>query len=163
MTIIPNDGSNRAMYHVGLVVPDLAATAAQYTDLFGLQWAEPRRTALPVVVNGERVEPELIVSYSLNGPPYLELMQELSGDVWAADALALDHIGFWTPDLDAAVAEFEQRGLPSVVREVADRNRFSFHRSGGGPWLELVATSFESQLTAWQESTRIPDRGNATS
>ena len=156
MTIIPNDAANSAMYHVGLVVTDLATTAAQYTDLFGLRWATPRRTTLPVMIDGERVEPELVVSYSLNGPPYVELMQELAGHVWGADALRLDHIGFWTPDLDAAVAEFEQRGLPSVVREVAERNRFSFHRSGGGTWLELVATSFEAQLTAWQQSSPHP-------
>jgi len=156
VTIIPNDPANSAMYHVGLVVADLEETAAQYTDLFGMEWATPRRTTLPVIVDGERVEPELIVSYSVNGPPYIELMQELSGDVWAADALRLDHIGFWTPDLDAAVAQFKQRGLPSVVREVAERNRFSFHRSGGGTWLELVASSFEAQLTAWQQASQ-PD------
>jgi hypothetical protein len=156
VTIIPNDAANSAMYHVGLVVADLEETAAQYTDLFGMEWATPRRTTLPVIVDGERVEPELIVSYSVNGPPYIELMQELSGDVWAADALRLDHIGFWTPDLDAAVAQFKQRGLPSVVREVAERNRFSFHRSGGGTWLELVASSFEAPLTAWQQASQ-PD------
>ena len=154
MTIIPNDAQNSAMYHVGLVVPDLHATAAQYTELFGLQWATPRETALPVIVHGERVAPELLVTYSLNGPPFMELMQELSGDVWAADALRLDHIGFWTPDLDAAVAEFERRGLESVVREAPERDRFSFHRSAGGPWLELVATSFGDQLSAWQDASR---------
>lgn len=154
MTIIPNDGRNTAMYHVGLVVPDLHATAAQYTELLGLQWATPRETTLPVMVDGERVEPELLVSYSLNGPPYMELIEELSGDVWAADALQLDHIGFWTPDLDAAVEEFERRGLESVVREVPEVNRFSFHRGAGGAWLELVATSFEAQLNAWQDASR---------
>src|SRR4051812_34379110 len=139
MTIIPNDSRNSAMYHVGLVVPDLHATAAAYTDMFGLSWATPRRSTLPVIVDGVRREPELLISYSLDGPPYFELMQELSGGVWAADALRLDHIGFWTPNLDEAVAELEQRGLTSRVREVPERNRFSFHSSGGGTWIELVA------------------------
>src|SRR3954469_9946043 len=101
------------MYHVGLVVTDLPAAAEQYADLFGMQWARPRHTTLPVIIDGRRVEPELLVTYSINGPPYLELIQELSGNVWAANALRLDHIGFWTPDLDAAVEQFEQRGLES--------------------------------------------------
>lgn len=153
MTVIPNDSRNSAMHHAGLVVPDLAATAALYTELFGLRWATPRNTALPVIVDGECMEPELIVSYATDGPPYIELLQEISGGVWGTDALRLDHVGFWTPDLDAAVEQFERRGMPAVVREVAERNRFRFHRSASGCWQGLVAVSFEAQLSAWQRAS----------
>lgn len=152
MTALANDGSNRAMYHAGMVVPDLEQTVQTYSDLFGLRFARPRLSSLDVRVDGVPRHCELTVSYSLNGPPYLELIQERAGSVWAADALNLNHIGFWAPDLRLAARRLEDSGLAARVHDIgADggMTRFSYHRGADGIWVELVAPAFQAQLTAW--------------
>ena len=69
-------GDKPALYHVGLVVPDIEAAVEQYSELFGLRFASLRRTALEVRVDDVVQTPELIVSYSMDGPPYIELIEE---------------------------------------------------------------------------------------
>jgi hypothetical protein len=170
MTILGGAGKGLPMYHVGLVVPDLRAAMEQYADTLGLTWATPHETALKVVVDGQRRVGELSVTYSLDGPPYLELIQEHRGSVWGADGLNLTHIGFWADDLETAKRQLEESGLLSRVYEHDEQGRlarFSFHPSGGGVWLELVRSSFQDQLDAWFAATRAqsavaaPDPGSA--
>lgn len=140
MTAIPRELSQ---YHSGLVVEDLAEAIGRYGDLLGLRFAQPRHSVLDVVVDGEPRRAELLVSYSLQGPPYLELIEDLSGGVWGP--LGMSHIGFWTPDLDASAERFADAGWPARV--VGDR--FTYHEGDGGIWTELVSTAFEPQLLAW--------------
>jgi catechol 2,3-dioxygenase-like lactoylglutathione lyase family enzyme len=152
MTIFPNDERNRSMFHSGLVVPDINATAETYSELFGLRWAPLRRSSLSVRVDGVIRQVELVATYSIQGPPYLELIQEYSGDVWSTDALGLNHIGFWAEDLPSAVRALERSGLPArVYDEDADTSlrRFSYHAAATGVWLELVAPSFAPKLVEW--------------
>ena len=140
------------MFHSGLVVPDLEQTAAQYGELFGLRFAPPRHISSTVRVDGELKIAELLATYSVQGPPYLELIQEFNGAVWSTDALGLNHIGFWAEDLPAAVRELERSGLPArVFDEEAEETmaRFSYHKATDGVWLELVATDFQPRLEKW--------------
>jgi catechol 2,3-dioxygenase-like lactoylglutathione lyase family enzyme len=155
MTVIPKRLDGLHQYHTGLVVPDVRETAARYSDLLGLRFASLRRSTMSVVVDGEPREAELLVTYSIDGPPYLELIEEQSGGVWGSDALGLSHVGFWAADLPDAVERMAAMVLPSRVHEVDSNgrlNRFSFHPGDGGLWLELVATLFQPQLMKWLES-----------
>ena len=62
-------------YHVTMVVDDVKAAMADMTRLFGLQWA-------PLQGDG-------LFTYSLQGPPYLELLKRTScPDVSFAPATA---------------------------------------------------------------------------
>jgi methylmalonyl-CoA/ethylmalonyl-CoA epimerase len=157
MTLLGGAGLGLPMYHVGLVVPDVRAAMEQYSDTLGLTWASLRETKLKVVVDGQRRVGELAVTYSLEGPPHLELIQERGGSVWGADGLNLTHIGFWAADLEAAKRRLEESGLASAAYEHDGEGRlgrFSFHASGGGVWLELVRTTFQDDLDRWFAATR---------
>jgi hypothetical protein len=144
------------LYHVGLVVPDLGSAMHDYSELFGFEWATvgPPRTQ-HVVVGGEHRDAEIVVTYSRQGPPHLELIEERSGGVWAAES-PLNHIGFWAPDLAGAVKRLSNAGFPAEVHDAGAEGVdpavpvvFSYHPIAGGFWMELVGTGFQPQLQAW--------------
>ncbi len=76
-------------YHVGIVVPDLEAAQAYYTDLLGLEWGPVIETDIEVRLGdgSEQVFPNKIV-YS-TGEPHLELIQETPGSPWVSALLEL--------------------------------------------------------------------------
>lgn len=104
------------LYHIGVVVPDLRASMEQCSAAFGFTWTELGTSTLNVSVDGHVLEARIAATYSREGPPYLELGEELSGVVWAAGALALHHVGLWTDDLAVTVQRLEAAGLPGRVR-----------------------------------------------
>ena len=156
MTFLGVPGQGLELYHSGLIVPDLPAAMAQYTATFGFSWATVHESTPEVMVDGERRQAQIAVTYSIQGPPYLELVQERHGSIWGADGLALTHVGFWAEDLSAGRRALEESGLVARVRD-ADRDgrpaRFSYHPFAGGLWIELVHTSFKEQLADWIAGT----------
>jgi catechol 2,3-dioxygenase-like lactoylglutathione lyase family enzyme len=139
------------MYHVGLVVPDVRAAMDRYSDALGFTWSAVGDTVLDVLVDGRPREARIAATYSLQGPPYLELVEERSGGVWATGALGLQHVGLWTDDLEGSIARLDAAGLPGRVRHVPAEGApalFSYHDGGAGLWWELVSTAFRPRLEA---------------
>lgn len=138
-------------YHVGLVVPDVRAAMDQYSEALGFRWSAVGDTTLDVLVDGRVRQARIAATYSVEGPPHLELVEELSGGVWASGALGLQHVGLWTDDLDASAQQLERAGLAGRVRHrPADGGPplFSYHEGGPGLWWELVSTAFRPRLEA---------------
>ena len=109
-----------------------------------------------MIVDGEQRRAQIAVTYSIQGPPYLELVQERRGSICGADGLALTHVGFWAEDLDAGQLALEASGLAARVRDAGRDGhpaRFSYHPFAGGLWIELVHTSFKAQLADWIADT----------
>jgi hypothetical protein len=140
------------LYHVGLTVPDLDVAMGQYADAFGFTWRSVHESAMDVLVDGQPRRAEIAVTYSVQGPPYLELVQERTGSVWGADGFSLTHVGLWADDMPDVMRRLAASGLVAEVH--ADGSgarpiRYSYHRFAGGLWLELVHTSFAADLAAW--------------
>jgi Glyoxalase/Bleomycin resistance protein/Dioxygenase superfamily len=96
-------------FHVGHVVPDLAAAMARLEATAGFRWAAPR--VLPVslrTVEGQ-LSTEVHLTYSVDGPPYLELIEEQPGTIWSREQRGLHHLGYWssrfTEDIDRLVQD----------------------------------------------------------
>jgi hypothetical protein len=156
MTIFGVPGPGLELYHLGLTVPDLGMAMEQYTATFGFTWATVHESSPEVIVDGERRQAEIAVTYSIQGPPYLELVQERRGSIWGADGFALTHVGFWAEDLSAGQRALDQSGLVARVRDAGRGGRparFSYHPFAGGLWIELVHTSFKAQLADWIADT----------
>ena len=64
-------------YHVTMIVDDVEATMADLTRLFGLRWAALQFDGL--------------FTYSLQGPPYIELLKRRDGTIF--DTTGLHHVG----------------------------------------------------------------------
>jgi hypothetical protein len=129
-------------FHVGYVVPDLDEAMRRLTASAGLRWAAPRR--LPVTIRtpaGEssrslRSEPadavtQLDLTYSVQGPPHVELIAVQPGTVWGSEHCGLHHLGYWTgrfaDDIDALTrAGFELEA--GAVDEHGALARFAYLR-----------------------------------
>jgi len=87
-------------FHVGILVRDIDQAAEDFSALLGLQF-EPVRAA--PVVSGEMNR----FCYSLQGPPYLELVQMTGSGIWGSDqGEGLHHIAFADPDVPGRCAAF---------------------------------------------------------
>jgi catechol 2,3-dioxygenase-like lactoylglutathione lyase family enzyme len=139
------------MYHVGVVVPDVREAMARYSEALGFTWSAVGDSVLDVLVDGRPREARIAATYSMQGPPYLELVEERSGGVWATEALGLQHVGLWTDDLAGSIERLDAAGLPGRVRHVPAEGSpalFSYHDGGAGLWWELVSTAFRPRLEA---------------
>jgi catechol 2,3-dioxygenase-like lactoylglutathione lyase family enzyme len=137
------------MYHVGVVVPDVREAMARYSEALGFTWSAVDDSVLDVLVDGRPREARIAATYSMQGPPYLELVEERSGGVWATEALGLQHVGLWTDDLAGSIERLDAAGLPGRVRHVPAEGSpalFSYHDGGAGLWWELVSTAFRPRL-----------------
>jgi hypothetical protein len=83
-------------FHVGLVVADLETGMDQLARALGLSWARVQRRTIVMEAPGEPVGVDVAYVYSLNGPPYLELIEQRPGTVFAQPGL--HHLGLWTND-----------------------------------------------------------------
>lgn len=156
MTFLGVPGKGLDLYHIGLTVPDVSAAMEQYSATFGFTWARIHERTFEVIADGERRRAEIAVTYSVQGPPYLELVEERRGSIWGADGFALTHVGFWAEDLGAAQRALAESGLVARVHDAGPDGRaarFSYHPFGGGLWIELVHTSFKPQLAGWIADT----------
>ena len=74
------------LYHVGIVVPDVEAAMAHFTELVGVEWGPVVATDAIEVRDGDgndlRLPNKLCYSTS---PPYLELVLEQPGSVWVCN------------------------------------------------------------------------------
>ncbi len=134
MTLFGAPGKGLDLYHIGLAVPDIHAAMEQYSSTFGFTWARIRESAPEVIADGERRRAEITVTYSVQGPPYLELVQERSGSIWGADGFALSHVGFWAEDLSAGKRALDESGLVARVHDIGPDGqaaRYSYHPFAG--------------------------------
>ena len=148
-------GKGMDLYHIGMTVPDLSAAMEQFSAAFGFDWAAVHERTPTVVVDGELRQADIAVTYSTHGPPYLELVEERSGDIWAASGLGLNHVGYWAEDVAAAQRGLVAAGLAARMHSPVDGGqlRYSYHETPSGLWIELVNTSFRDDLTSWIAQT----------
>jgi len=135
------------MYHVGIVVPDLDEALESYRNSFGFDWTEARTSPQDVLVEGVRQTSLIRACYSIQGPPYIELIEDVTGNVWGNSAYGMNHTGFWAEDIVDARDRLERSGLIALVQDASeDPPRFTYHRAANGMWIELVGPGFRPRL-----------------
>jgi catechol 2,3-dioxygenase-like lactoylglutathione lyase family enzyme len=92
----------RNYYHVGILVDDIGAARDRFGAITGLNFTPVQTIRFPHFEDsrGKR-ELELVVCYSTEGPPYLELVQsDPDGGVYGRqEREGLHHLGFHEPDV----------------------------------------------------------------
>jgi catechol 2,3-dioxygenase-like lactoylglutathione lyase family enzyme len=138
-------------YHVGIVVPDVAAAQARLTELLGVVWG-------PVVhLDGIDVRDadgsDLVLPNTLcysTSPPYLELIEEVPGSVWVCNEHSnLHHIGFWSGALDADSQRLSAAGCPlQLCGRAGDASPVSwaYHRDPLGVRIELADVAMRTMM-----------------
>ena len=127
-------------YHVGIVVPDFSATVAELSAALGLTFNPPHES----VYAGDRIR----VAYAPQGPPYYELIQGSPGSQWdSTGGPRIDHVGYFSHDLDADIAALEAAGLPISIDGRPHGVPFTYHRAAAaGMRIELVAEAMRARL-----------------
>jgi hypothetical protein len=126
-------------YHFGVVVADLAAAQRELGEALHLSWAEPQHKALTVETPEGPTPIDVSYVYSLEGPPYLELLEQRPGTVF--DRVGLHHIGVWCDDFHAESARLESIGVPRETVSLRPDGTWSaglFHTASCGLRIEVV-------------------------
>lgn len=118
-------------FHVGYVVADLAEAMERLTATAGLRWAAARTLVTTLRTPAGEVSTEVHLTYSVQGPPYLELIGEQPGTVWGSEHRGFHHMGYWSghfaddiETLTGAGFEFEA----AAVDEHGALSRFAYLR-----------------------------------
>jgi hypothetical protein len=83
-------------YHVCLVVEDVEHAMDEISSALGFTWGRIQDREIRMESPGEPVQIDMRYVYSLDGPPYFELIERRDGSVF--DTVGLHHIGVWTDD-----------------------------------------------------------------
>jgi hypothetical protein len=95
-------------YHIALVVEDVERAIEEMSSALHLTWARVQRRIALSKYREEGVEVDMCFTYSLQGPPYLELIEQREGTMFAR--LGLHHIGVWTDDPASESSRLETIG-----------------------------------------------------
>jgi methylmalonyl-CoA/ethylmalonyl-CoA epimerase len=129
--VLPLLPSVQNCFHVGYVVPDLGSAMERLAASAGLRWAAARTLPVTLRTPAGEISTEVNLTYSVQGPPHLELIAEQPGTIWGSEHFGLHHLGYWsgrfTDDIDAlsrAGFEFEA----GAVDEHGALTRFAYLR-----------------------------------
>ncbi|MER5531625.1 VOC family protein [Streptomyces sp. NPDC002677] len=145
-------------FHVGLVVDDIAAAAAELSALFGHQWCDELGAPVRVSLPGGDTVLELRSTYSMS-LPRLELVRSIPGSLWQpAAGSGVHHLGYWSDDVTADSAELARHGYaPEAVGRRPDGTPYwAFHRGTTGPRIELVTRALQPVLERYWTTGRRP-------
>ena len=147
-------------YHVGIVVPDIAAAQAQLTEFIGVTWGPVLRLEATDYRDGSGRDLVLptAMCYSVE-QPCLELIEELPGSIWVRnDHSNLHHIGFWSRNLAGDSTALTGSGCPMQLCGRAGDHApvsFAYHRTDLGVRIEIV----DSAMSDAMEFLFRPDEG----
>ncbi|MCU1458453.1 MAG: hypothetical protein JWL73_2545 [Actinomycetia bacterium] len=143
-----------ALYHVGIVVPDLEAAQARLSALLGVTWGP--------VMDIEAVEFRDADGNDLSLPnklcysttaPHIELVEEVPGSVWECNEHSnLHHIGYWTDSLESDSARLTESVCPLQIcgrTGVHAPEMFSYHRDPLGVRIELVDAALRPTMESF--------------
>jgi hypothetical protein len=122
-------------FQVGILVEDLDAAREELGRAIGVTWGE--------IVERQNGEWKIRVCFALEGPPYLELIEGPAGSPWeATGGSRIDHIGCWTPDIEASKQQLAADGFALELDGSKYGGKFSYHRGPrSGLRVELLESS----------------------
>jgi hypothetical protein len=163
-------GAALDLYHTGIVVTDLESAMAEFNELLGVSWRRVCESEVAVVTPNGPEALRLRYVHSLEGPPYLELVESIPGTVWDAHGEGhVHHLGIAVADPPTIASALEAGGMTWIVSddrgEVAG-STFCYFAAKCGPLIELVAPAarhsayLDRNRVAWADlSTEEPTAG----
>ena len=140
-------------FHVGLVVPDLAKAMDDYSKATGVTWYKPQYLELDILVDGKVVSTSVHFNYTVEGPVQVELCSGPEGSFWDASVHGgLNHVGYWTEDFNADLAQFVSSGWRmrnAGVGEDGNPAAFAYVISPQGQQVEIVDVEMRPLFENW--------------
>ncbi len=149
------------LYHVGIVVKDLAAARLELNAQLGVRWGPVLHLDAVDYRDGSGRDLVLptTICYSVD-EPHLELIEEVPGSVWVCnDHSNLHHIGFWSHDLHGDSARLTGSACPlQLCGRDGDTApaAFAYHRNDLGVRIEIVDAAMRTTMESF---LFLPDEG----
>ncbi|MGH3615954.1 MAG: VOC family protein [Pseudonocardia sp.] len=99
-------------FHIGVVVPDLTKAMTEFSRVLGMTFAEPGRNTVPWLSDPDPHPQDVHVTYSMDGPPYYELIEANGDGIFSARAERSHlHLGFWEADMEGRMRTLAAQGI----------------------------------------------------
>jgi len=148
-------------FHVGIVVPDLQAAVARFSDVLGIEFAEPATFDVPRLEDPEPHAAEVVAAFSMTQPPYYELIQAAgNGIISAANAGRILYFACWETDMAARMDALKRQGigLDALFRMDANTTPFAMITKPDllGARIEYVDTVDRPAIEEWVATGKYP-------
>lgn len=144
-----------SVFHFGILVEDIEAAAERWADLLGIRFRPAAVAHVDDYREGDTSTVlDLRVTYSMEGPPYVELL-EMTGDglYGAHHGEGFHHIGIWEPNCEGKVEEWTAKGLEIEGVQYTDDGRIivAYFRpeATNGARVEIVDEARRMQMEQW--------------
>jgi methylmalonyl-CoA/ethylmalonyl-CoA epimerase len=138
--------------HVGIAVADVRAACERLGSALGLRWAPISEQIVEARAGDEVTSTPVLLTWSVQGPPHVELIQGPPGSVWSPEAGVLHHLGFWADDVAASSAELAKAGLALEIAGPGEGGRaagFAYHLDPRGLRVEVLDRRRKRVLDRW--------------
>ncbi len=131
------------VFHLGIIVADLAAAQAELSDSLGVRWTTPAH--IPVKAwapDRGRHGYDLTISFTVEGPVHIELLHGSPGSYYdpaLRGGPGLHHIGVWVDDVTQVNKDLVGQGYTVELAGDSPENgygAFTYVRSHGGVLFE---------------------------
>jgi hypothetical protein len=142
-------------FHIGILVIDLDEAIADFGRAFKARFNPPSVVHVGVVWNKSTIEHDVRVTYSIDGPPYLELIEGHETGYYSLErGEGIHHVGLWVPDLDKTLSASDRFQTLHIEATLPNKatccvTSLSAPASLHGVRLELIDERRRSGLEAW--------------
>ena len=150
------------LFHIGIRVRDLQEAMAEIGTHAGVTWASVQDRPMSVWLPGTgAAELQLTLTYSVEGPVHLELLQGPKGSIWDGnDAPGAHHFGYWSDDVGADTEALAAVGWTVELAAAAPEDgygRFTYVRSPSGYLVEPVSIASKPRFERWWAGGSLTD------
>jgi catechol 2,3-dioxygenase-like lactoylglutathione lyase family enzyme len=149
----------RGLFHTGVIVDDLELAMVTWSAAFGIHWAEPLQNRGELVTTSGVLPRESRLTYSLEGPHHLELIEHVDATAWekVTGGPKVHHLGFHVSDLQHEIERLAAIGFvpEAQTAEIDSQRGYCFLRDpNSGMWIELVGPEVHDRVMDFIERNR---------
>ena len=150
------------LFHIGVRVPDLHAAMAEIGSERALTWASVEDRSMRVWLPGEgHVELRLALTYSVDGPVHIELLEGPPASIWdGRDSPGAHHFGYWSDDVAGETEQLLREGWTlELAADSPDEGygRFTYVRARSGFLVEPVSIASKARFERWWAGGSLTD------
>jgi hypothetical protein len=142
-------------FHIGILVADLDEAIADFGRIFKVRFNPPSVVHVGMVWKATTMELDVRVSYSVDGPPYLELIEGHETGYYSLErGEGIHHVGLWVPDLEKTMSAAERFKMLHIDATLPNKasgciTSMSAPASLHGVRLELIDERRRPGIEAW--------------
>lgn len=143
------------LFHVGVLVRDMDEATGRFAAALGLTFKDPAIAHVDAFEQPSGMSAlDLRITWSVEGPPYLELLQSQDNDgLYGFHQEGLHHIGLWEPDPEALMQRLVAMGLRNEATQWTPEGRilatYTAPAEMYGTRLEFIEAGRRPGMEAW--------------